>query len=177
MWGIAGYDPESLSVANEVYARHGVHLGRLVGRRLVGVTGLAFRDDGSWSHAGPVLLDFDGVRLEILAEGFDTLYISWNSIDESRPIEQDDDPDLALDWAPLDLAEIGSIVTDVRILETFVRLVPDDGDPIEAWLLAGLEFEFADGRAVQLVNGLDSLRFASEPAEAPDWRRRPGALT
>ncbi|HEY2795384.1 MAG TPA: hypothetical protein VGJ28_23690 [Micromonosporaceae bacterium] len=174
MWGIVGYAPEPLSAANEVYARHGERLGRLIDRRLTGATGLAFRDDGSWSHAGPVLLDFDGLRLEVLAEGFDTLYVSWNSIDATRPIEQDEDPDLALDWSALALDEIGAILTDVHILETFVRLVPEDGDPIEAWLLAGFEFEFADGREVQLVNGLDSLRLASEPVDSPDWRRRPG---
>ncbi|HEY1485674.1 MAG TPA: hypothetical protein VGF84_06200 [Micromonosporaceae bacterium] len=173
MWGIAGYDPVLSSTANDVFAAHGARLGSLVGRPLTGVCGLAFRIDGSWSHAGPVILEFDGPCLEVLAEGFDTLYLSWDVIDVTTPITQDDDPELALDWARLDLPEIGSAVTGVRILETYVRLTPDDSDPIEAWLLAGLEFVVAPGdRAIQLVNALDALRLSTEPPASDTWRRR-----
>jgi len=183
MWGIQGYEPEPLTMANDIFASHGAGFAALIGRRLDRASALTFVSDGSWCSTGPLVLHFEGSRqLEVLAEGFATLYLSWNTIDLNATLEQDDDPDLALAWADLDAPELrpalGTALDDVWILERQFRVPQPDGQIIEAWLLAGLEFAFErGGRTIQLGIGLDELVLVAEseiPEEqaSEDWRRR-----
>jgi hypothetical protein len=178
MWGIQGYEPEPLTTANDIFARHGAGFAALIGRRLDRASALTFVSDDSWCSTGPLALHFDGDhQLEVLAEGFATLHLSWNTVDLDAVLELDEDPDLALAWADLDAPELrpllGAKVRDVWILERNFRVPQPDGEIIEAWLLAGIEFAFEpDGRTLQLGIGLDELVLAAERPESDGWRRR-----
>ena len=178
MWGIQGYEPAPLTMANEIFAGYGADFAALIGRQLDRASALTFASDGSWCSTGPLVLHFDSSQqLEVLVEGFATLYLSWNTIDLHTEVEQDEDPDLALAWSDLDAPELrpvlGAKVRNVWILERNFRVPQPDGEIIEAWLLAGLEFAFEpDGRTLQLGIGLDELVLAAERPESDGWRRR-----
>ena len=178
MYGIAGYRPAAATTVDQVLDAHGERLHALVGRRLVSATGLCFVGDGEWCSTRPLVLDFDGVRLELAVDGFDVAYLGWDSIDLGAPIDDpdQDDPDLALAWDDPRQAELdgllGGVVRQVRVLEHEFRLDQIDGPRLRQWLLAGLELAFDGGRELQLWNEFSALRIAADSPGSDHWRRR-----
>ncbi|MGI5153037.1 hypothetical protein ACQEVC_42775 [Plantactinospora sp. CA-294935] len=178
MLGIAGYEPVVTDTVDEAHRVHGPALNALVGRRLGAVRGLCFVIDGEWCVTAPLILDFDGPCMELHFDGFDQMYLSWNSIDVDAPIDTPDqeDPDMALAWADPHSAElshvIGSTVRQVWLLEHDFRLDRPDGQCLQAWILAGIELAFDEGWLLQLYNVFSELRVATHPAGSDIWRRR-----
>ncbi|MFG2041249.1 hypothetical protein [Dactylosporangium sp. NPDC048998] len=178
MFGIAGYEPEATDSANEVLSVHGPRLHALVGRRLESATGLCFVIGGAWCSTQPLILDFGGTRLELAFDGFDQMYLSWDTIDVDAPIDtpDQDEPDQALAWGDPHQAELdgvlGAVARQVRVLEHDFRFERADGQHFQAWILAGLELLFDDGRALQLYNVISELTIATHPADSDTWRRQ-----
>jgi hypothetical protein len=155
---------------------HGSRLDALVGRRLESATGQCFVIDGQWCVTRPLILDFGGPRLELVFDGFNQMYLSWNTIDVNAPIDtpEQDDPDLAVAWGDPHRAELdgvlGAVVRRVRVLEYDFRFEHVEGRRVQAWLLAGLELIFGDGRGLQLYNVVTELTLATDPAGSDTWR-------
>jgi hypothetical protein len=57
---------------------------------------VCFVTDGRWCITEPLILHFGGPRLELVFDGFDQMYLSWNTIDVDAPIDTPDqeEPDL-----------------------------------------------------------------------------------
>jgi hypothetical protein len=125
-----------------------------------------------------VVLDFGGEQLEVAAEGFDRLYLTFNRIDLGEVLEQDeDDPDVELAWRDLAFSHLGTLLgaalAEVNVLENDFQFSPVAGGHIEAWLLGGLEFVFhRPQRALQLYNDLNQLGLTYEDPRSDTWRRR-----
>ncbi|MFI5494871.1 hypothetical protein [Actinoplanes sp. NPDC051859] len=157
---------------------HGSRLYALVGRRVRSMTGLCYVIDGAWCCTAPLIIDFGGPRLELAFDGFDEMHLGWETIDVDEPLDtpDQDDPELALAWGdpqePHLAGILGAVVREVRVLEHDFRLDRVDGQRLQAWLLAGLELVFDDGRAVQLSNVFSELTVAAEPADDDTWRRQ-----
>lgn len=86
MLGISGFSPTFLVGLEAVRDTHGPRLATLPGRRLTSFAIVRFAEDGEWFADCPVILDFDGVRVEICHWKLDELSIGWNTIDTSAPI-------------------------------------------------------------------------------------------
>lgn len=86
MLGISGFSPTFLVGLEAVRDTHGPRLATLPGRRLTSFAIFRFAEDGEWFADCPVILDFDGVRVEICHWKLDELSIGWNTIDTSAPI-------------------------------------------------------------------------------------------
>lgn len=178
MYGIAGYEPAVTDSVDQVMRVHGPGLHALVGRRLESATGLCFAIDGEWCSTQPLILDFDGRRLELVFDGFDQMYLSWDAIDIDAPIDtpEQDDPDQALAWADPHQAALddvlGARVRQVRVLEHEFRFERVDGQRFHGWLLAGLELTFDEGRRLQLYNVVSELTLATRSADSDAWRRQ-----
>jgi hypothetical protein len=178
MFGIPGYDPDPATSVQEVIGTHGDRCNALQGRRLHRATGLHFISTGDWMCTRPLVLDFDGRCLEIAVAGFDQMYLSWDAIDIEAPIDDEDqqEPDFALAWGQTRAPELQALtespLADVRILETDFSLRSPEGITLRSWLLNGLEFVTADGRAVQMFNGLDELKLSAKDPSDDTWRRR-----
>ncbi|MCP2327549.1 hypothetical protein HDA40_006056 [Hamadaea flava] len=185
MFGIAGYRPVVTDTVGATLSTHGPNLRALLGRRLDSVLGLCFTVDGQWCSTYPLILDFGGTRLELVFDGFDQLYLSWNTIDSGVPIDTadpadpadsaDPDPDLALAWADpgrpeLD-AVLGAAVQQVAVLENDFHLDRVDGQRAQAWLLAGLELVFDNGRKLQLYNVFSETTLELDTPESERRRR------
>jgi len=178
MLGIRDYRPRPVTTVRDLVARHGDRLHSLVGRRLDTAWGLCFVCDGEWCSTGPLVLDFGGERLEVVAEGFDRLCVTWNEIDLAETPDDDyqDDPDLAMEWSRIQRPELarvlGRAVGGLTVLENDFRFEAVDGRRVEAWLLAGLEFVFdRGGHALQVYNVLNELGLAAEDPRSGSWRR------
>jgi hypothetical protein len=86
--GIAGFEPTFLAGLDPIRSGHGPRLAALAGRRLTGYALVRFAENGEWFADCPVVLDFDGVRLELCHWKFDELSIGWNSVDTAAAITE-----------------------------------------------------------------------------------------
>ncbi|MGW0928938.1 hypothetical protein [Streptomyces sp. NPDC002644] len=97
---------------------HGPRLRDLVGRTLTAVRLVRDVEDGSWFSDCPVVLDFDGERLESNHAKLDDLSVTWNTVDVRYPVRW---PEFRLEWSTDVLPETralhGLTVSRVELLE------------------------------------------------------------
>jgi len=84
-FGIRGYEPRWLDSLAAIEAAHGERLRSLTGRTLTRAWLVWDLDHDTWLADCPVVLDFEGHRVEINHEQFDRLSITWSTIDPARP--------------------------------------------------------------------------------------------
>ncbi len=152
-FGLPGYVPTWTNDLDALVTTQSGRLGDLVGRRLVGASLMWDAKRDVWWADGPVVLDFDGVRLEINHQKFDDLSITWDTIDLDRPIRWAGSRRPKLRWrhdVPQDLAELhGRPVTGVQLL----RWASDDPTDLGN---GSPEVGFAFGvREMTVFNALD----------------------
>lgn len=84
--GIPGFEASFLVGIEAVEAVHGHRLAPLVGRRLTGFAMVRFVEDGEWFADCPVILDFDGIQVEICHWKLNELTVGWDTIDTTAAI-------------------------------------------------------------------------------------------
>ncbi|MEV1172074.1 hypothetical protein [Nonomuraea sp. NPDC049784] len=120
MMGISGFEPTFLVGLEAIREEHGPGLAALGGRRLTGFAIVRFIEDGDWYAECPVVLDFDGVQVEISHSKFDELSISWNTIDTTAAITGWEWFELTPAWSSADERLepfIGQELREVALLE------------------------------------------------------------
>lgn len=164
--GISGFKPSFLVGTEAVRQAHGSHLAMLAGRPLTGFALVRFVEDGAWFADCPVVLDFDGVQLEVFHSKLDELSIGWDTIDTAVPITGWEWFELTPQWSHSDERLepfVGRQLREVALLEW---------QPADRDLAAGtvaVEFTFARDR-LRIVNGLDENRIEVGAAH-PDYIR------
>ncbi|MER7366473.1 hypothetical protein [Nonomuraea wenchangensis] len=168
MMGISGFEPTFLVGLEAIRDEHGSGLAGLSGRCLTGFAIVRFIEDGDWYADCPVVLDFDGVQVEICHSKFDELFISWNTIDTTAGITGWEWFELTPAWSSADERLepfIGRKLREAALLEWR----PSRRD-LAAGTLA-VEFVFDTGR-FPIANALDENSIeAGEPH--PEWVRHP----
>lgn len=166
-FGIEGYRPVWLNGWRDVARVHGPRLRDLVGRPLTAVWLVRDMEDGSWFSDCPVVLDFDGERLEINHAKLDDLSVTWNTVDLLGPVRW---PEFRLEWSAGALPEIralhGLTVSRVELLEWRTRCGAAAGSVDVSLVL--------DGARVTVFNALDEngLGFGSPgPQQRVRWAR------
>jgi hypothetical protein len=165
--GISGFEPTFLVGIDAVREEHGSRLAALVGRRLTGVALVRFAEDGDWFADCPVVLDFDGVQVEICHWKLDELSISWDTIDTAAVITGWEWFELTPEWSRTDERLepfVGRELTEVALLEWRPSAL-DLADGTVA-----VEFVF-DGGRFHIANGLDENTIDIGQAH-PDFVRR-----
>ncbi|MFJ3637460.1 hypothetical protein [Streptomyces sp. NPDC090112] len=168
--GISGFNPSFLVGVEAVRHTHGTRLAALVGRPLTGCALVRFVEDGDWFADCPVVLDFDGIQVEVCHSQFDLLSIGWDTIDTAATITGWEESEFTPRWSQDDErleVLVGQELREVALLEW---------QPAERDLAAGtvaLEFAFADGR-LRIVNGLDENRIETGAAQPEYVRHRLG---
>ncbi|MFJ3205191.1 hypothetical protein [Streptomyces sp. NPDC086989] len=158
--GISGFEPSFLVGIEAVRQAHGARLAALAGRRLTGFALVRFAD-GDWYADCPVVLDFDGIQVEVCHWKFDELSIGWDTIDTAAPITGWEEVEPTPRWSNGDEhiePFLGLELDEVALLEWR----PTDRD-LAAGTVA-VEFAFAGDR-LRLVNGLDENRIEAGAAE------------
>ncbi|WP_220448680.1 hypothetical protein [Nonomuraea mesophila] len=166
MLGISGFEPTFLVGLEAVRENHGPSLAALGGRRLTGFAIVRFVEDGDWFADWPVVLDFDGVRVEICHWKFDELSISWNTIDTTAAITGWEYVEETPAWSSADERLepfIGQELREVALLEWR----PSSYDLADGTL--AVEFLFNAGR-FHIANALDENSIDLGDAD-PDFVR------
>ncbi|MEU8041523.1 hypothetical protein [Streptosporangium sp. NPDC049078] len=152
MMGISGFEPTFLVGLEAVRERHGPGLATLGGRRLTGFALVRFVEDGDWYADCPIVLDFDGVQVEICHSKLDELSIGWNSIDTTVAISGWEWFELTPVWSSADERLepfVGLELREVALLEWRPSSCHDLADGTLA-----VEFAFDAGR-FHIANALD----------------------
>ncbi|MDT0265847.1 hypothetical protein RM844_06035 [Streptomyces sp. DSM 44915] len=166
--GISGFRPSFLVGVDAVRRAHGARLAALAGRRLTGCAVVRFAEDGEWFADCPVVLDFDGVRVEVCHWGLAELSLGWDTIDTTSPLTGWEWLGRTPRWAHHDERLdpfVGDRLREVALLEW--RSAERDA----AAGTVAVEFRFGGGR-LRIVNGLDENRVEVGPT--PPGYRRPG---
>ncbi|MGW2376318.1 hypothetical protein [Kitasatospora sp. NPDC001683] len=164
--GISGFKPSFLVGVEVVRQAHGSRLAALAGRQLTGFALVRFVEDGDWFADCPVVLDFDGVQVEVCHSQLDLLSIGWDTSDTAATITGWEWFELTPQWSRSDERLepfVGQELCEVALLEW---------RPAEHDLAAGtvaVEFVFA-GDCLRIVNGLDENRIEVGAAQ-PDYVR------
>ncbi|MFD9078680.1 hypothetical protein [Streptomyces erythrochromogenes] len=161
--GISGFEPSYLVGIDAVRQAHGPRLAALAGRRLTGFALVRFAEDGDWYADCPVVLDFDGSRVEICHRTFDELSLGWDTIHTSAAITGWEWSELTPQWSHRDdrlEAFVGRRLLGVTLLEWR----PTGRDLADGTV--ALEFVFDAGR-LRITNGLDenSIEVGPTPPE------------
>ncbi|MEU4512279.1 hypothetical protein AB0G05_22530 [Nonomuraea wenchangensis] len=166
MMGISGFEPTFLVGLETVREEHGPNLAALGGRRLTGFAIVRFVEDGDWFADCPIVLDFDGVRVEICHWKLDELSIGWNSIDTTTAISDWEWFELTPAWSSAhERLEpfVGEELREVALLEWR----PSSCDLADGTI--AVEFVFDTGR-FHIANGLDENSIELGEAD-PEWVR------
>ncbi|MFC7585605.1 hypothetical protein ACFQYP_19070 [Nonomuraea antimicrobica] len=168
MMGISGFEPTFLVGLEAIREEHGPGLAALGGRRLTGFALVRFTEDGDWYAECPVVLDFDGVQVEISHSKFDELSISWNTINTTTAISGWEWFELTPAWSSADERLepfVGQELREVALLEW-----RPSGRDVAAGTLA-VEFVFNTGR-FHIANALDENSIDLGDAH-PEFVRHP----
>jgi hypothetical protein len=164
--GISGFEPSFLVGVDAVRQAHGSRLAGLIGKRLTRFALVRFVEDGDWFADCPVVLDFDGVQVEVCHWKLDELSIGWDTIDAAAGIAGWEWFELTPQWSHNDErleSFLGQELGEVALLEWR----PSDRD-LAAGTVA-VEFVFASD-CLRIVNGLDENRIEVGAAH-PDYVR------
>lgn len=133
-----------------VAREHGARLAALRGRRLSRSWVVWDRESDRWFNDAPIVLEFEGERLDFCATRSDEVAISWNGIDVSRQPGWFGLTD-ALDWRGDGLAALachrGGLVLDARVSR----------DP------NGCAFTLESGE-LRIFNAVDEVGVSAAPA-------------
>lgn len=167
--GIEGFEPTYLRGLETIREAHGARLAALSGRRFTGFALVRFVDDCSWFADCPVVLDFDGVQVEICHWGINELSISWDGIDTSAAITGGwKRMKRELEWSHTERTLepfLGRELREVALLEGR----PDVADIARG--MVAVEFGFAGGR-FRISNALDENAIEIDDPQ-PDFLRHP----
>jgi hypothetical protein len=159
--GVAGYRPQHVHTVDEL-GPHRDRLRSLVGRTLRGSVAMWDAGDDEWFTDGPLILQFDEVRLEVAAFKLH-LCVSWNAIDVERDIEWCPGSTFELEWRRDALAAIEALRGQAV---GALSLVEYRGG------LNGLGLRAGDGYA-EVFNALDELGLRDRVAHDPEVTRVP----
>ncbi len=149
--GISGFDPAFLVGIDAIREEHGTQLAALGGRRLTANALVRFAESGEWFADCPVVLDFDGVQVELCHWKLDELSIGWNTIDTSAVVTGWDGLGLTPEWSFAD-DRIGRFVVQ-ELREVALLEWRSPGHDLANGSVA-VEFTFGSGR-FHVANGLD----------------------
>ncbi|RAG83574.1 hypothetical protein DN069_21515 [Streptacidiphilus pinicola] len=164
--GISGFEPSFLVGFEAIRQAHGSRLAMLAGRRLTGFAVVRFAEDGEWFADCPVVLDFDGIQVEVCHWKLDELSIGWDGIDTAADIAGWEWSELTPQWSQRDERLepfVGQELREVALLEW-----RPTGRDLAAGTVA-VEFAFAGDR-LRIANGLDENRIEVGEAQ-PDYVR------
>ncbi|MEV6201506.1 hypothetical protein AB0M64_16245 [Streptomyces sp. NPDC051771] len=164
--GISGCEPFFLVGLEAVRRAHGSRLATLAGRRLTGFAVVRFAEDGGWFADCPVVLDFDGIQVEVCHSKLDELSIGWDTIDTASAITGWEWFELTPQWSHSDgrlEPFVGQELREVALLEWLPT-----GRDLAVGTVA-VEFAFA-GDCLRISNGLDENRIEVGRTE-PDYVR------
>ena len=166
--GISGFEPSFMAGADAILTVHGSRLAALSGRRLTGFALVRFAEDGGWFADCPVVLDFDGIQVEICHWKLGEVSIGWDTIDTTAPITGWEQAGFTPDWSRRD-EHLGPFIGRDLLEAALLEWRPTDPD-LAAGTVA-VEFVFSTD-CFRIANGLDENRIEAGAAPPGYVRHR-----
>lgn len=174
MLGIESYNPHFYSNTSDIIVELGQELKKLIGKKILEVWTVYDINDNEWFADCPVVLNIEGIQLELCTTKLDELSITFNTIDMSEELNWYDIDDFKLEWrkecTPDLLLIKNKKVKNIELIEynfrteaIFSKDNPKSvGEQSTCWILNGLGFELEDGY-FSVYNGLDENAISIEP--------------
>lgn len=134
---------------------------------------MRFAENGDWYANCPVVLDFDGIQVEVCHWQFDEISISWGTIDTVTAITGWEQSEFTPVWSHTD-ERLGPFTG--RELQDAALLEWRPSGPDLAARSVAVEFVF-DTERFHIANGLDENDFETGAAEPDYARHRPEPLS
>jgi hypothetical protein len=164
--GIPGFEPSFLAGLDAVRKEHGPRLAALAGRQLTRSAVVRYGEDRDGFADCPVVLDFDGIQVEVCHWKLNELSIGWDTINTETVITGWDWSGLTPEWSSAD-AQLGQF-TGQELREVALLEWRPPGHDLADGTVA-VEFTFATGR-FRIANGLDENSIEVGTAH-PDYVR------
>lgn len=183
--GVLINSSEVLLNSSEVLLQaHGERLKGLLGKTIVKAWSVWDTEQDEWFVDEAVVLEVEGLKLELAFMYLDSIVLSWNQIDLSPGPKRisDWDDSFTLCWssnAHSNLKQVvGKTIRRISVIEYFYGLTvvedrqrPENvGQKLAKWILHGLEFDFDDA-CLLIYNDLDKTGISLEPFFGPKFRK------
>lgn len=179
------YLPYYLNSVQAVLETHSSALSSLLGKSLTDSWVVWEQNEDEWFNDAPVVLNFEGVHLELNFFKLDELSITFDTLDLHQKPDWYGLTNFDLIWRKDVLKELVDVKgfylermtvteylfeTEVMENRTYPELV---GQKNAAWLLSGLSFWFGDSKFVTVHNGLDENAVSAEQPKGYNFREHP----
>ena len=174
MFGIENYNPHFNSSTKEIVTKVGEELKKLIGKKITETWVVWETKNNKWFKDCPVVINIEGIQVEICTSKVEELSITFNTIDMSNELNWYDIDDFKLEWREGAFSELllgkDKKINSVEIIEykfqsevVFSKDKPkSQGDKNSAWVLNGIGFELDNGY-FSVYNGLDENEISIEP--------------
>lgn len=174
MRGIDGYNPNFYSNKTVIIDKLGLELRKLIGKRILDIWVVYDAKKDEWFKDCPVVLNVEGIQLELCTNKIDELAITFNMIDMSKELNWYDVDDFILEWRKEPLSDLllvkNKIIRSIELIEynlqtkiTYSKDNPKSvGEQHSTWILNGIGFELTDGY-FSIYNGLDENEISIKP--------------
>ena len=178
---MVNYSPNYLNSAQLVIESHQAAIKGLLGKSLTESWVVWELNENGWFNDAPIVLNFEGTRLELNYFGMSELSITFNTLSLSEKLNWYGLTNLDLVWREDSLKELVAVkglhLKKVEVAEFLFetevvqnRNTPElVGQKDADWLLSGLSFWF-DEQHVSIHNGLDENAISFERPEGYNFR-------
>jgi hypothetical protein len=166
MLGIENYNPSFSSNTTDIIIELGQELKNLIGKKILDIWLVWETNEDEWFKDCPVVLNIEGMQLELCTTKIDELSITFNMIDMSKELNWYHIDDFQLEWRKEPLSDLLTVINkkiiNVELIEynfqTEITFSKDSlnsvGQRSSTWVLNGIGFELEDGY-FSVFNGLD----------------------
>lgn len=174
MFGIESYTPCFYENAKDIMTEHAKQLNNIVGKRIIDVWIVWDAKNDEWFKDCPVVLDIEGIQLELCTTELDKLSITYNTIDMSAAINWYGTDAFILEWRKNALKDFtlarSKMISSIDVIEylyetdtLFSRENPKaTGEKKSSWILNGIGFTLEDSY-FSVYNGLDQNEISFQP--------------
>lgn len=174
MFGIENYNPHFYSDSTDIITQLGQELKKLIGKEILDIWVVYDTNNNEWFKDCPIVLNVEGIKLELCASKINEFAITFNTIDMSKKLSWYDMCNFDLDWRKEPINELLLVknkkICNIELIEynlqTEIAYSKDNPNQVgkkhSAWILNGIGFELSGGY-FSVFNGLDENEISIEP--------------
>jgi hypothetical protein len=182
MLGIENYNPHFYTSTKELLDNFSGALRELIGKRILEVWVVWDSKNDEWFKDCPVVLNIEGIQMEICTSKIDEIAITFNTINLSEGINWFDIDDFALEWREGAFSDLLSVknkqIKNIEVIESKLQSeivfsidIPNSqGDKSSSWVLNGIGFELDNGY-FSVYNNIDENEISTK-LDVSDYIRK-----
>lgn len=174
MLGMDSYNPHFYSESSDIMTELGQELKKLIGKEILDIWVVYDINNNEWFKDCPIVLNVDGIKVELCAIKIDEFAITFNTIEMSEKLNWYDIDNFNLEWRKEPINDLLLVknkkICNIELIEynleteiTYSKENPNQvGEKHSAWILNGIGFELTDGY-FSVFNSLDENEISIKP--------------